>query len=74
MNKTKLVQMNMQEDTLSRVDLVKQRTHSETTTGAIRMSIEIADMVTKTIAAGGKVILDNGKSKTQIVLPGVNEK
>lgn len=71
---TKLVQLNMRTHTLDQVADVKDRTNAESTTAAIRMSIEIADMVTKTLAAGGKVILDNGSDKQEIVMPNVSVK
>lgn len=68
-NETKLVQLNMRTHTLEQVAAVKERTHAESSTAAIRMSIEIADMVTKTIERGGKVILDVNGEKQEIVMP-----
>lgn len=70
--KQKLVQVKMSEDTLSKIENVQNRIHSETKTGAIRSSIAIANMVIDAISNGGNVIIEekNGK-KFRITIPGI---
>ncbi len=69
--KFKLVHVNMTENTLHKIDEVQGRVHAENKTTAIRYSIDIADMITKVISRGGKVILEENGNKYIMKLPGL---
>lgn len=69
--KFKLVHVNMTENTLHKIEEIKERTQVENKTTAIRLSIDLADMITEVISSGGKVILEENGNKFILKLPGV---
>lgn len=71
-SKTKLVHVNMTNDTLEKIDEVKDRIHAENKTTAIRYSIDIAAMITKVMSKGGKVILEEDGQKYLMKIPGLS--
>jgi len=71
MPKFKLVHVNMTENTLNKIEEVKERTQAENKTTAIRYSIDIAAVITEVISQGGKVILEENGNKYIMKLPGV---
>jgi hypothetical protein len=70
----KLVQVNILDDSLGRIESVKRRIHAETMTGAIHFCIAVADMVTAAVTEGANVIIEekNG-NKYRIAILGVNK-
>jgi hypothetical protein len=71
--KFKLVHVNMTENTLNKIEEVKERVHAENKTTAIRYAIDIADMITEVISQGGKVILEENGNKYIMKLPGISK-
>ena len=69
--KYKLVHVNMTENTLDKIDDVQERVHADNKTTAIRYCIDIAEMITKVISEGGKVILEENGNKYIMKLPGI---
>lgn len=69
--KYKLVHVNMTENTLHKIEEVKERVQADNKTTAIRYSIDIAEMITDVISRGGKVILEDNGHKYIMKLPGM---
>ena len=69
--KYKLVHVNMTENTLHKIEEVKERVQADNKTTAIRYSIDIAEMITDVISRGGKVILEGNGHKNIMKLPGM---
>lgn len=69
-NDYKLVQMNLKPRTFEKLEELKQRLHASNRTETVKRSLEIADVVSKTIKHGGKVILEESDgTQSKLVLP-----
>jgi hypothetical protein len=70
--KYKLVQMNMNKATLTKVESIKNRLNCDRTQ-AVKASIDITDMITEILSNGGKIFLEeiNGE-KSKLKIPSLN--
>ena len=64
--------MNIKPETLDKISKVQERMHSGNRTTAVRQSIEIADMITKHIQDGGRIIMEHGNEKFILKVPGLD--
>jgi hypothetical protein len=69
--KFKLVHVNMSENTLNKIDEVKERVQAGNKATAIRYAVDIAAMITKVMSRGGKVILEEDGQRYIMKIPGV---
>lgn len=69
-NEYKLVQMNLRPRTFNKLEELKERLHADNRTEAVKRSLEIADVISKTIKQGGKVFLEEADgTRSKLVLP-----
>lgn len=66
----KLVQMNLRPRTFDKLEELKERLHADNRTEAVKRCLQIADVVSKTIMHGGKVILEESDgTRAKLMLP-----
>lgn len=68
----KLVQVNMNNETLEKLHDMKEKMHADTITNTIKSSVDIADIVTTALSKGKNVVIEekNG-DKYRILVPGI---
>ncbi|MDO8429744.1 MAG: hypothetical protein Q7S73_00040 [bacterium] len=72
------VQMRLKQNTIKKVEKISKIFSSENRADAVRTSIDIADLVTKTIASGSRVMIyppwwKFWKSPQRLIIPSLNQ-
>ena len=69
----RLVQINMTEDTLNKVNKIKKQLSIDTRTNSIRSAIDIADLIINAISSGGNIIIEKDGIRHKLMIPGLSQ-
>lgn len=68
------VRLNLRKDTVERVGWLQERLNSQTRTDAVVTAIEIAQIVVRALADGGRVIIEEkGQEPFQVRIPSLQQ-
>lgn len=74
MSNKHLVQMNISDNTLEKVERLKERGDLPNRTTAIKLAVDVIDVLASTLSKGGKILIVNSEGKQQeLIIPGFSQ-